>query len=86
MPITPTDHPGSLRGKILDWKTVSVSSNQATATFDHPVERAWVQIVGTTDGGGSSVPLASISGKTVTIKVTATNGTQLYVFAVCTPQ
>jgi len=83
MPITPTDWSGSLRGKILDFKTATVSSNQATATFDYPVEKVWVQLVGT--AAGTSVPAVSISGKTVTIKITASDGTQLYVFAVCTP-
>ena len=83
MPITPSDWPGSLRGKILDFKTATVSSNQASATFDYPVEKAWAQLVGTTDG--SSVPAVSISGKTVTVYTTASNGTNIYIFAVCTP-
>lgn len=84
MPITPSDFSGSYRGKILDWKTVTVSSNQATATFDLPVEYAWAQLVGTS--AGSSVPAVSISGKTVTVKITASDGTAIHVFAVCTAQ
>lgn len=84
MSMTPTNFEGAYRGKILDSKTATVSSNQASATFDYPVERAWAQVAGTS--AGTSVPAVSISGKTVTVYVTASNGTNIYIFAVCTPQ